>query len=89
MAAGGSVAARGRHCRRSSQADLQPIVNEAIARWAGAGLDAATLAKLTQVQFVISDLPGSYLGEAEGNRDLHRQQCGRLWLVRRSHAGDG
>jgi hypothetical protein len=61
---------------------LQPIVNAAIARWTSAGLDAATLQKLTQVQFVISDLPGSYLGEAEGNRiTIDPSAAGNGWFV--------
>ena len=65
-----------------TQSDLQPIVDEAIARWAAAGLDAATVARLTQVQFVISDLPGSYLGEAEGNLVyLDSNAAGHGWFV--------
>jgi hypothetical protein len=41
---------------------LQPIVNEAIARWAAAGLNTASLEAMREVQFVVVDLPGSYLG---------------------------
>jgi hypothetical protein len=50
-----------------AQTDLQPIVNEAVALWSQAGLDPAAVQKLRQAQFVISDLPGRYLGESEGN----------------------
>ena len=65
-----------------SQADLQPIIREAIARWAGAGLDAAAVAKLTQAQFVISDLPGSYLGKTEGNQIyIDTNAAGYGWFV--------
>ena len=88
MAAGGSVAARRRR-RRLSQTDLQPIVSEAIARWTSAGLDAATLAKLAQVQFVISDLPGSYLGEAEANQIyIDSNAAGYGWFVDPTPAAD-
>ncbi len=65
-----------------SDSQLQPIVNAAIARWASAGLDAATVQKLTQVQFVISDLPGSDLGETEGNRVyIDVNAAGNGWFV--------
>jgi hypothetical protein len=50
-----------------TQSDLQPIVNEAIDLWSQAGLNAATLQKLRQAQFVISDLPGGLVGETAGN----------------------
>ena len=64
------------------QGDLQPIVAEALARWASAGLDASTLARLAQVQFVISDLPGSYLGEADGAMiRLDGNAAGHGWFV--------
>ena len=65
-----------------SPSDLQPIVAEAIARWAAAGLDAATLAKLSQVHFVISDLPGSDLGQADGTLVyLDSNAAGHGWFV--------
>jgi large repetitive protein len=65
-----------------NQADLQPIIHEAIARWASAGLDAATLAKLAQVQVAIGDLPGSYLGMAEGNQiHIDTNAAGHGWFV--------
>ncbi len=64
------------------QADLQPIVQAAIAHWAAAGLDASSIAKLTQVQFAVSDLPGSYLGETEGNVIyLDANAAGNGWFV--------
>ena len=38
--------------------------------------------KLAQVQFVVSDLPGSYLGETEGNRVyLDVNAAGNGWFV--------
>ena len=58
-------------------------------RWAGAGLDAAALAKLAQVQFVISDLPGSYLGETEGNEIyIDSNAAGYGWFVDPTPATD-
>ncbi len=65
-----------------TDSQLQPIIREAIARWTSAGLDAATIRRLTQVQFVISDLPGSYLGETEGNRVyIDVNAAGNGWFV--------
>ena len=72
-----------------TQADLQPIISEAIARWTDAGLDAAPLAKLTQAQFVITDLPGSYLGETEGNEIyIDSNAAGYGWFVDPTPATD-
>jgi hypothetical protein len=65
-----------------TDSQLQPIIREAIARWTSAGLDAAAIRRLTQVQFVISDLPGSYLGETEGNRVyIDVNAAGNGWFV--------
>jgi hypothetical protein len=76
----GTASATGGATLTDSQ--LQPIVKAAIARWTSAGLDAAAIQRLTQVQFVISDLPGSYLGEAEGNRiTIDPSAAGNGWFV--------
>jgi hypothetical protein len=65
-----------------TQQELRPIVTEAIARWSAAGLDAAALAKLGQVQFAIRDLPGATLGEAEVDRVLlDSDAAGYGWFV--------
>ena len=65
-----------------TQAQLAPIVNEAIAQWSSAGLSAAEVQKLRQAQFVITDLPGSYLGETEGNVVyLDANAAGNGWFV--------
>jgi hypothetical protein len=70
-------------------AELQPIAREAVARWTSAGLDAVDVAKLAQVQFVIGDLPGSYLGEAGANRIyVDRDAAGRGWFVDPTPARD-
>ena len=72
-----------------TQSDLQPIIAEAIARWAAAGLDTSTLARLAQVQFVISDLPGTCLGEADGARIyLDSDAAGHGWFVDPTPAWD-
>jgi hypothetical protein len=64
------------------QAELRPIVAEAIARWSASGLDAAGLAKLGQVQFSIGDLPGGLLGEAEVDRVfIDADAAGYGWFV--------
>jgi hypothetical protein len=65
-----------------TDADLQPIVGEAIARWAAAGLDANTLAKLAEVQFIISDLSAARLGQLEAGRVyLDGTAAGHGWFV--------
>jgi hypothetical protein len=44
--------------------ELQPVVQEAIARWETAGIDAAQLSALSQVAVGIADFPGPWLGMA-------------------------
>jgi hypothetical protein len=50
-----------------SQADLQPIVTAAIARWPAAGANSTELAAMTQATYVVTDLPGAELGPIAGN----------------------
>jgi hypothetical protein len=65
-----------------TQSDLQPIVNEAITLWSQAGLDAATVQKLRQAQFVITDLGGSEVGETDGNViHLDPNAAGNGWFI--------
>ncbi len=65
-----------------TQAQIEPIVSEAIAQWGSAGVSAADIQKLEQVQFVVSDLPGAHLGEAEGNVVyLDANAAGNGWFV--------
>jgi parallel beta-helix repeat protein len=65
-----------------AQADIQPIVNEAITLWSQAGLDAATLQKLRQAQFVVTDLRGAEVGETDGNVIyLDANAAGNGWFV--------
>ncbi|MCC6124179.1 MAG: FG-GAP repeat protein, partial [Pirellulales bacterium] len=69
--------------------DLQPIVREAIVRWSNAGLNAAALARLPQIEFVVSDLPDSVLGKAEANRIyLDRDAAGHGWFIDPTPARD-
>ena len=70
-----------------AQSDLQPIVNEAIARWSQAGLDAADRAETRQVQFVDQRPARLVSGRDRGDRYLSRCQCGRPRLVCRPDAG--
>ncbi len=65
-----------------TSANLQPIVSEALARWAKAGLAASAIEKLTHVEFVLADLPGSELGEAVANRVyIDRNAAGHGWFI--------
>ena len=65
-----------------SQSALAPIVKEAITLWSQAGLSTAEVQKLRQAQFVISDLPGSYLGETEGDViHLDTNAAGNGWFI--------
>jgi hypothetical protein len=65
-----------------SQADLQPIVAEAIARWAAAGLPAQSVDAMTKAQFTLLDLPGAQLGLAAGNAIyIDRNAAGFGWFV--------
>ena len=72
-----------------TQSELQAIVQEATSRWTDAGLDAAILNKFTQVQFAISNLPSSYLGEAQGDKiTIDSDAAGYGWFVDPTPASD-
>jgi hypothetical protein len=65
-----------------TQSDLQSMIQEAIARWDSAGLDASAIARLTRVEFAIDDLNGSLLGQAEANRvTIDSNAAGHGWFV--------
>ncbi len=88
LAAGGEIAASP-NTPVLTQAELQPIVNAAMTRWTSAGLDVTTLQKLRQVQFVIGDLPGSSVGEADGNLiQLDANAAGHGWFIDSTPASD-
>jgi (2Fe-2S) ferredoxin len=81
MAAGPALSASPNRSALTSTA-LQPIVTEAIARWAATGLSAQALDALTRVNFVVTDLPGSYLGRAEADRIyLDQDAAGHGWFI--------
>jgi large repetitive protein len=61
---------------------LQPLVSEAVAHWAAAGLSADALSSMANVKVVLTDLPGSYLGLADGNTIyIDRDAAGYGWFV--------
>jgi hypothetical protein len=63
LVAGGANPAGGRVDPLTS-GELQPVIREAIARWAAAGIDAAQLSALGQVTVGIAAFPGPWLGMA-------------------------
>jgi Tol biopolymer transport system component len=88
MAAGGEVAAAG-PVASLVEGDLDSIVAQAIADWAGLGLATDQLEALVDVRFVIADLPGAQLGLAE--RDtifLDLNAAGHGWFVDPTPASD-
>jgi hypothetical protein len=65
-----------------TQSALQPIVQEAIARWSATGLAPAIVERMKQVQFAVADLSGQYLGAANGGTIyLDRDAAGFGWFV--------
>lgn len=80
MAADGELV--GSDATRLAQADLQPIVDQAISRWVAAGLDADAAARLRGVEIVIADLSGSQLGQAAGTQIyIDQNAAGHGWFV--------
>ena len=62
--------------------ELKPIVNEAIAEWAKAGLSSTSLDALRNAKFSIADLPGAYLGwTTNGQVFIDRDAAGYGWFV--------
>ena len=70
-----------------AQTDLQPIVNEAIALWSQAGLNAATVQKLAAGPICDQRSAGRLSRSNTGERHLSRHQRGRQRLVHRPDAG--
>ena len=61
---------------------LKPIVNEAIAAWAKAGLPSASLDILKSVTFSVTNLSGSYLGWSQsGQVFIDSDAAGYGWFV--------
>ena len=72
-----------------TQADVVPVVQEAITRWAQAGLDQQMLDMMQGVVFLVEDLDGMNLGMARGNTiwlDENAAGCG--WFVDSTPADD-
>lgn len=66
-------------------AALRAAVQAAIAGWVDQGLSPQLANRLRQVQFVVQDLPGSYLGMAAGNTIyLDADAAGNGWFVDRT-----
>jgi hypothetical protein len=65
-----------------TQSDLESIVPAAIDRWLGSGLDESAAAQLRNVRFVIGNLPGTCLGETDGNVVyIDSDAAGRGWFA--------
>jgi large repetitive protein len=77
-----AVNASGADLAPLASADLQPIVAEALARWADAGLAAGTRSALAHTTFVIADLPGATLGRAYDHTIyIDRDAAGHGWFI--------
>jgi hypothetical protein len=65
-----------------TQNALQPLVQAAIARWAAAGASPPTLSTMQNTPVVVTDLPGSYLGELYGGTiTIDQNAAGYGWFV--------
>jgi hypothetical protein len=63
-------------------ATMEPIVQQAIARWAAAGASATTLAQMANTQIVVGDLPSGELAqESSGQIIIDRTAAGYGWFV--------
>ena len=73
-----------------TQSALQPLVTEAIARWAAAGLSPSAISVLKSANVVVSDLPGSYLAPASGRHTISVEvnAAGYGWFVDPTPAAD-
>ena len=88
LAAGGDVAGSSTAVPLT-QADLQPIVNEAIARWVAAGLSAQSVDAMSKARFVVTNLPGAELGLAGGGTIyVDSNAAGYGWFVDATPAKD-
>ena len=75
--------------RLLSATDLEPIVSEAIAQWAAAGLGASAVGLLDRIDVRISDLPDGQLGLALDQLILlDRDAAGAGWFVDRTPDDD-
>jgi hypothetical protein len=69
--------------------ELQPVVQEAIAAWAAAGIDAVQLSTLSQVTVGIAQFTGPWLGMAfPGAIWIDQNAAGYGWYIDASPASD-
>jgi hypothetical protein len=67
-------------------AQAQPLLTEAIARWRSAGFNASSL---SNINLQIADLPGTTLGQAQGNTiTLDTNAAGWGWFVDKTPKSD-
>jgi len=77
------------HTASLAPADLQPIVSEALARWAAAGASSNVLDTMAHTPVMVADLSGAYLGKADcGVVYLDRDAAGYGWFVDSTPAKD-
>jgi ELWxxDGT repeat protein len=63
-------------------AQVESLLDAAVARWSDAGLAPALLERLGSVEVVVTDLPGAALGRAEGNTVyIDQNAAGYGWFV--------
>ncbi|MCX6982630.1 MAG: cadherin-like domain-containing protein [Verrucomicrobia bacterium] len=72
-----------------TQEQLDTVVAAALARWEATGLTKEQVTRLRGVTFEVADLPGWYLGEANGNRiRVDNNAGGHGWHVDASAESD-
>ncbi len=77
-----SFIAEGRDVALLDFAGIDGILDAAINAWTSIGLDAQRAVSLGQVRIDLGDLPGAYLGIAEGNQiTLDRDAAGYGWFI--------
>ena len=65
-----------------TSADLQPVIRQAINEWTAAGASATAISKMEQANFVVTDLPSSYLGLTQNMTvSLDRDAAGYGWFI--------
>ncbi|MES2709265.1 MAG: cadherin-like domain-containing protein [Verrucomicrobiota bacterium] len=71
------------------EADIGPLVQASLARWQRSGLTPEQWEHLQQVKFTVSDMPGLYLGQADGRHiTLDANAAGNGWFIDASPAAD-
>jgi large repetitive protein len=72
-----------------TSADLQAIRQEAIARWAAAGLDTARQDQMAAAAIIVADLGGSQLGQFQGGQiQVDVDAAGHRWFIDSTPATD-